>query len=125
MKFAVVKTMSKISVPQADAEVSLKSPITIGGVAFAGNRGIQKVEVSVSMANEAGDANWAPAELLSEGSTITWRLWQYNWHPTKTGTYVLVVRATDGSGMLQIAENAPIFPSGSTGYHSVKARVVE
>jgi DMSO/TMAO reductase YedYZ molybdopterin-dependent catalytic subunit len=124
-KFAVVRTMSKISVPIADAAVSVKGPIMIGGVAFAGNRGIQRVELGVSLADDAGAANWAPAELLQEGSAITWRLWQYNWRPVKTGTYVLVVRATDGTGMLQVAENAPIFPSGSTGYHSVKVRVVE
>jgi DMSO/TMAO reductase YedYZ molybdopterin-dependent catalytic subunit len=125
VKFAAVKTMSKISVPVADAEVSLREPIVIGGVAFAGNRGIQKVELGISPANETEAASWTSAELLSEGSAITWRLWQYNWRPEKTGTYVLVVRAADGAGMTQIAENAPIFPSGSTGYHSVRLRVVE
>jgi len=124
-KFAVVKTMSKISVPAAEAKVSLSSPIMIGGVAFAGSRGIQKVDVGVSLANEAGVANWSPAELLPEGAAITWRLWQYNWRPAQIGTYVIVARATGGTGMSQIAESAPIFPSGSTGYHNVRVRAVE
>jgi DMSO/TMAO reductase YedYZ molybdopterin-dependent catalytic subunit len=124
-KFAAVKTMSKISVPVADAEVSLKGPIMIGGVAFAGNRGIQKVELGITLPNESEIANWTTVELLPEGSVITWRLWRHDWRPEKTGTYLLVVRATDGAGMLQIAESAPIFPSGSTGYHNVRVRVID
>ena len=121
-KFAAVRTMSKISVPTAEAEVSLRSPIRVGGVAFAGNRGIQRVELSIS--TEGAAADWAPVELLQEGSDKTWRLWQCDWHPNQPGTYRLTVRATDGAGNLQIAESAPIFPSGATGYHSIRVRVV-
>jgi hypothetical protein len=80
------------------------------------------VELAITPAGEP-DAAWVAAELLPEGSAITWRRWRYNWRPEKPGMYVLKVRATDGMGILQIAGNAPIFPAGSTGYHSVKVQV--
>jgi len=122
-KFAVVKTMSKISVPQTGAELSIKDPVMIGGVAFAGSRGIQRVELSISRGNETESTSWSPVELLPDGSAITWRLWQFSWRVEKPGTYVLSVRATDGTGATQIADSSPIFPSGSSGYHSIRVRV--
>jgi sulfite oxidase len=43
--------------------------------------------------------------------------------PVDRNVKSLQVRATDGTGRLQIREHAPPFPNGSTGYHTVSIAV--
>ena len=86
--------------------------VPVGGIAWAGDRGIQKVEVQVD------DEPWEEAQLRKPPlSTLTWVQWRYNW-PAESGSYRLTVRATDGTGTLQIAERTDVRPDGATGYHS-------
>jgi DMSO/TMAO reductase YedYZ molybdopterin-dependent catalytic subunit len=90
----------------------------IAGVAFAGDRGVEKVEVSTD-----GGNTWMPASVKDPLSEYTWVLWTANWNPPSTGHYSLAVRATDKTGRVQTAVmNAP-FPSGATGYHIVDVGV--
>jgi DMSO/TMAO reductase YedYZ molybdopterin-dependent catalytic subunit len=85
----------------------------IGGVARAGSRGIRKVEVQVD-----GGA-WNEAHLLTPPlGPLTWVLWRYDW-PIIAGSHTFRVRATDGTGMLQIEQPAEPHPNGATGYHAV------
>jgi hypothetical protein len=98
--------------------VSLGTPVTIAGVAFAGDRGISKVEVSTDSAH-----TWSPATLASPLSTNSWVLWSLDWNPSAKGTYDIVVRATDGQGNLQTETATDPFPSGATGWHSVTVSV--
>src|SRR5262249_2384126 len=104
------KTLSRIDVP--DGKVIGEA--TIAGIAFAGDRGIGKVEVSVD-----GGSSWEEAELKSPLSKYSWVLWKKMWKPAKKGSHRLVVRATDGRGQVQTSQYAPPTPDGSSGYQSV------
>jgi DMSO/TMAO reductase YedYZ molybdopterin-dependent catalytic subunit len=113
---AVVKTMSRFDVP-TDGAIYKLGAIPLAGVAFAGIRGVRKVEYSTD-----GGHSWSDA-VLNPVSALTWTLWTASWRPSSEGSYTLVVRATDGSGALQPSDNAPSFPSGSSGYHTVRVDV--
>ena len=84
--------------------------VILGGVAFAGDRGISKVEVSVD-----GGNTWREATLKPPASDLTWVLWAFEWTPGP-GKYVIYARATDGEGSMQTSAQADAFPSGATGY---------
>ena len=87
--------------------------IPIGGIAWAGDRGIQKVEVQVD------DGPWEVATLRTPPlGPLTWVQWRYDW-PRSAGRHSFRVRATDGTGALQTERRSPIHPDGATGYHQV------
>ncbi|HJT55768.1 MAG TPA: molybdopterin-dependent oxidoreductase [Ktedonobacteraceae bacterium] len=94
------------------------SRIQIGGIAFAGNRGIQKVEVSVD-----GGKSWNSAQLDPPLSQDTWVFWTWEWTPLLPGRYTLVARSTDGTGAPQTSKKTGTVPGGGTGYHSIKVQV--
>ncbi|MEK6284168.1 MAG: molybdopterin-dependent oxidoreductase [Acidobacteriota bacterium] len=110
---AEYKTMSRIDAPDS----SVKGEATIAGIAFAGDRGISKVEVSTD-----GGASWDQAEIKPALSPISWVLWQRRWKPAQPGKHKVLVRATDGRGQTQTSQYAPPAPSGSSGYHGVTVR---
>ena len=90
----------------------------IAGVAFAGDRGIKKVEVSTD-----GGSTWTLASVQDPLSGYTWVLWTSDWNPPATGNYSIAVRATDGTGAVQTAVMAAPFPGGATGYAIVDVGV--
>jgi DMSO/TMAO reductase YedYZ molybdopterin-dependent catalytic subunit len=106
---AEYKTMSRIDAPNA----TVKGEAEIAGIAFAGDRGISKIEVSTD-----GGATWESAEIKPALSPFTWVLWHKRWTPQQPGKHRLIVRATDGRGNLQSPQYAPPDPSGSSGYHA-------
>jgi DMSO/TMAO reductase YedYZ molybdopterin-dependent catalytic subunit len=106
-KAAVVRTMSRI-----DGYGDVGGGTFVAGVAFAGDRGISRVEVSVD-----DGATWADAELERPLSGLTWRRWRLPLDPA--GDPIVVVRATDGDGVLQPATYADPHPSGATGLDRV------
>ncbi|MDQ3152594.1 MAG: molybdopterin-dependent oxidoreductase [Actinomycetota bacterium] len=114
----VVPTVSRFTEPGFDRPLTAGAPVTLRGTAFAGNRGVSGVEVSVD-----DGAAWQPAQLEYSGSPLAWVLWRYEWRPDRPGEYPLLVRATDGAGAPQIAEQRSSVPEGATGYHRVMARV--
>src|SRR2546423_38816 len=70
---------------------------TIAGIAFAGERGISKVEVSL----DAG-RTWHEATLKTALSTYTWRLWRFDPDPAQLRSRpTVVVRGYDGTGAIQ------------------------
>jgi len=111
---AVVHTMSRIDTPTATV---LGSDAAIGGIAFAGLRGIRRVEVSVD-----GGSNWNEATLRPADNAFSWTLWGFEWQ-VGPGDYEVLVRAVDGTGTLQTSEKSQPLPNGSTGYHRLKVRV--
>jgi hypothetical protein len=113
---AVVKTTARFDVPR-DGDILKLGPIELGGVAFAGTRGISKVEYTIN------DASWIAAPVDQPLSALTWVLWRSTWTPTAEGAYRLRVRATDGSGKLQDGNGAPSYPSGASGYHTIQVSV--
>ncbi len=44
---------------------------------------------------------WQFARLLEPQATYAWRFWQMSWTVTTPGSYTLMARATDTSGMAQ------------------------
>ncbi|MEI7555131.1 molybdopterin-dependent oxidoreductase [Candidatus Chlorohelix sp.] len=116
---AVIKTESAITFPQSNDDLRSGEPVTVRGFAFAGERGIKKVEIS----NDGGNT-WQEARLKEAINQNSWQLWQFAWTPVGAGKPVtLTVRATDGTGTPQLKDNAAPFPSGSSGYHSVNVHI--
>ena len=114
---ARIKTTSIIYYPPPQAQVS--GAIPIAGVAFAGDRGISKVEVSVD-----GGNTWTEATLKSPRSPNSWVLWAYEWTPANKGKTTITVRAYDGTGTRQDDSVAEPFPSGASAYHSIQVTIM-
>jgi DMSO/TMAO reductase YedYZ molybdopterin-dependent catalytic subunit len=111
-----IKTQSRIdTVKEGDSLSAGKNPV--GGVAWAPHKGIEKVEVSTD-----GGGTWNEARLAKQLGIDTWRQYVYNWD-ARPGAYTLQVRATDGEGETQTAQEAPPHPSGASGYHSIGVMV--
>jgi len=115
---AIIKTSSRIDMP-GDRGVASSGQIEVGGVAFAGDRGIQAVEVST----DDGET-WKEATIVENPSPagLSWVVWTMDW-VAKPGTYDFVVRATDGTGEVQTDEPAPELPDGASGWHRVSVGV--
>ncbi|MFQ4149212.1 molybdopterin-dependent oxidoreductase [Arthrobacter sp. LAPM80] len=112
-----IKTASRVEVPRALARIPAGT-VAIGGSAWAQTRGVSKVEVRLD------GGGWQIATLAAEASLDTWRQWSYMWEGATAGTHTVVVRAYDGTGALQIGDQAPPEPDGSTGWHSITFTVV-
>ncbi|MFB6303968.1 MAG: molybdopterin-dependent oxidoreductase, partial [Haloferacaceae archaeon] len=87
--------------------------IEVGGHAYAGTRGIERVEVSTD-----GGETWTDATLSARlpGEDV-WRQWRHAYDPPD-GAHEVVVRAVDGTGTVQPRERSEAFPSGATGWVS-------
>jgi DMSO/TMAO reductase YedYZ molybdopterin-dependent catalytic subunit len=113
---AYVLTTSVIDPVPAGLMPDVNGILPIGGIAWAGARGISKVEVQVD-----GGA-WMQAELRNPPlSPLTWVQWRYNWQAPQ-GRHTVRVRAYDGKGELQETVAHPPPPNGATG---VDERVIE
>lgn len=115
---ATVKTMSRIDTPR-DHDVLPVGRVEIGGVAFAGDRGVQAVEVST----DDGTA-WQRAEIRENPNPdgVAWVIWTFEWQAT-AGAHVLVVRAIEPDGTVQTDDKAPELPDGASGWHRVTVGV--
>ena len=115
-----VKTQSRLDTVRGGQNLEA-GRIPVGGVAWAPHRGIERVEVST----DSGET-WNEARLASQLHPDTWRQYVYDWD-ARPGSYTLQVRATDGEGVLQTAEERPPHGGGGTdgaqGYHTVEVTV--
>ena len=116
---ATIHPMSRIDVPVDDGELSTLEDIDIGGITFAGLKGVDKVEVRI---DDSG--NWQKALLKRPLSDFTWQLWTWQWQDPPPGDATIFVRATDGEGNVQTAEVQRPFPEGATGHHSIRVKLV-
>jgi len=90
--------------------------VQVGGHAYAGTRGIDRVEVSVD-----GGQTWTEATLSKPlPDPDTWRQWAYEFEPS--GSHEVVVRAVDGEGDVQPRDEADAFPNGPSGWVSRMVR---
>ena len=115
---AVVKTESRIDVAGADGSATVGKETWIAGVAWAGSRGVSKVEVSTD-----SGATWRIATLKEPLADNAWRLWALRWTPERRGATRLLCRATDGEGEVQTKRTAEPHPDGASGYHAVEVEV--
>jgi len=79
-------------------EVIPERPYRVFGAAWAGERAVAKVDMSVD-----GGKTWAAAKLLGEAKPVKWVLWEYVWEKPPRGPASLVARATDDEGRTQPA----------------------
>ena len=115
-------TRSRIDVPEDWAFVSLGQltvPIEVKGIAFGGDRGISRVELSFD-----DGQTWSDAEIYYSGGNLAWSLWKAQWTPSAAGDYPLLVRATDGEGNVQEWEEDRGPFSGVSGLHRINVRVM-
>jgi hypothetical protein len=107
-----VRTTAIVATPVADSVVS--GPTTIGGVAFAGDRGILRVEVSTD-----GGESWDAATLRAPRSPNTWVLWTFGWTPPRSGSFRILARAVETDQTPQVAAKVPPFSEGASGYDAI------
>ena len=88
--------------------------VPIGGIAFAGARGISKVQVRVD------GGPWQDAQLRTPLSETTWVIWRYDW-PFAAGNHNFEVRCAEKDGTPQIEQQRGNRPSGATGLHRRQA----
>lgn len=93
---------------------SFSNRVPIAGIAFGGDKGISKVEVSTD-----GGKSWKTAKIKEPLSRYTWVLWTTGFIPEKVENYKIIVRATDKNGKVQSSELNKPFPDGATGYHTI------
>jgi DMSO/TMAO reductase YedYZ molybdopterin-dependent catalytic subunit len=89
---------------------------TVGGIAFAGTRGISKVQVSLD-----NGLTWKDASIKEPLSPYSWVMWaaELNIPTEQKKEYKLTVRATDKTGNVQTSAIREPFPDGSTGYQMI------
>jgi DMSO/TMAO reductase YedYZ molybdopterin-dependent catalytic subunit len=116
---AVIKTMSRVDLP-SDGAIVPKEETLLGGVAFAGDRGIREVEVRF-----VEGFTWQPAGMSEALSPYTLVLWSATWLPNTLERYPITVRATDGMGEAQTVVIQPSQPDGATGHHGIFVKVME
>src|SRR5213595_2300047 len=117
----ITPTRSRIDVPEYDSGFflgQLGAPIEVKGIAYGGDRGISRVEVSFH-----GGKSWRDTEIYYSGGDLAWSLWKTSWTPAAAGDYILVVRATDGEGDVQEWYEARGPFSGVSGLHKINVRL--
>jgi len=67
-----------------------------------------------------GGRSWEAASLTPPLSPHAWTHWSYPWRIPRPGSYVLAVRAVDGTGAMQSADAGAPFPNGASGLHTVR-----
>ncbi len=80
------------------------------GVAFSGEAGIEKVEVSVD-----GGKTWAPAKLDGPSTPYGFRVFRHGWRAAP-GKHVVAARATDTAGAVQ--PEVPVWNPGGYLYNA-------
>ena len=108
---AIVRTTSVIDV--IDPSGGGQGVVLAGGIAYAGDRKISKVEIQID------EGNWVQAELRDPPlSDLTWVQWRYSVPTQPGGDHTARVRAYEGNGTPQIMVVTGTHPDGATGYDS-------
>jgi sulfite oxidase len=76
-------------------------PVTVAGFAWAGERDIAKVDISVD-----SGATWQAAKLSGQAVKYAWRRFEFTFTATTQDTHTILSRATDSRGAVQ-----PVVPA--------------
>jgi DMSO/TMAO reductase YedYZ molybdopterin-dependent catalytic subunit len=101
-----------------DNSFTVGKSIPIAGIAFSGDRGISKVEVSTD-----GGKTWKTAVVKDPLSQYTWVLWTSQFTSESKGAFDIVVRATDKTGQVQTSKLENPFPNGASGYNQIDLNI--
>ena len=110
-----IKMSSRIDVPRSGTRQPA-GVITLAGVAWAPNAGVENVEVRI-------DDQWRKATLGDSDSGGVWRQWYYDWDAPK-GTHEVAVRCISATGEVQTGEETPRPIDGFTGWETRTITVV-
>ena len=92
---------------------------TIHGIAMAGERTVESVEVSTN-----GGRSWNEAQITTQRLPNIWVRWAYEWKLPASGEYEIAARATDSAGDRQPRTDAGAdLYDGRTGWHRVPVKV--
>lgn len=99
--------IQRMSVKSEIVRPIANEPLGVGrqrvfGLAWAGEEAVQRVEVSTD-----GGRSWQVAEILGPFAPYSWTLWEYLWTVERSGTYMLLARATSSSGRTQPEQYDP------------------
>ena len=109
---AIVETLSRFEAPRRRVEVRTPD-IWLVGSAFAGERGIRRVEVTYGQGKRLRP--WTPALLKKPLGPLAWSVWAFPMRFEDSGFYPATVRAVDGAGAIQTDKISDPQPGGSTG----------
>jgi sulfite oxidase len=114
-----MRVKSLVIEPHDGASVA-PGPLTIRGVAWAGENRIAQVEITID-----GGKRWTPVILGADVRPYTWVLWSYPWEAQTRGVYTMSVRATDDRGNVQPAarDNLRIDNYELNWYHTIHCEV--
>jgi DMSO/TMAO reductase YedYZ molybdopterin-dependent catalytic subunit len=114
-RVARVKATSVIDTVAVDAarEEGGRRLVPVGGIAYAGARGVSRVEVRVD------DGPWQGARLRSPLSDTTWVVWRWEW-PFEPGEHTFTVRCAEADGTPQVTARKGNRPDGASGLHRMR-----
>ena len=110
--------MSRVDFPVHDQWLESRRTI-LRGIAFAGDHGIQYVQVSLD-----GERSWSLARLEKPLSRYSWVLWSFPCTFPGLGRYRIAVRAADLYSGVQRDDGRDPFPSGTSGIHRIEVNVL-
>ncbi|MBC8162495.1 MAG: molybdopterin-dependent oxidoreductase [Roseiflexaceae bacterium] len=114
-----IRPRARIDQPAGNVVIAAgTASVPIKGVAFGGNRGVARVDVSLN-----DGQSWQPATLDDAPSLSAWVFWNYAWPSPEPGAYTIVARAVDGDGLEQTAAVQGTAPEGATGYHRITVQI--
>jgi DMSO/TMAO reductase YedYZ molybdopterin-dependent catalytic subunit len=90
-----IQIKSIIVEPEKDQVFSV-GIVPVRGAAYAGEAGIEKVEVSVDLGK-----TWHPARLIGPEQPYAWRHWEFLWEVDAGSECIIMARATDTNGRRQ------------------------
>ena len=115
-----IQVKSIIAEPEKDQVLSV-GIVPIRGAAYAGEAGIEKVEVSADLGK-----TWHTAEFIGPEQPYAWRHWEFLWEVDVEGDYTIMARATDTNGCRQPETafwNALGYGNNGVREHAVSIRI--
>jgi len=98
-EFRIIESMpvkSLITFPKTGAMLQNGQPLSLRGHAWAGDRAVKTVEVSIDYG-----ATWQKAELKAARNRLAWQHWTAQLTLPRKGYYEIWARATDEAGVAQ------------------------
>jgi len=115
-----IQIKSFITQPLPGEELGMGT-IVILGTAYAGEFGVERIEVSVD-----NGKSWANAQFIGPHEEFAWRQWQYIWEAKGQGDFKLMSRAIDSQGKSQpMSANWNVLGYGNNGVeeHAITVHV--